>query len=57
MDFLKGIWHILILFWPPNIIYIMQQGAQKGAAFRNTHGREPTEQEWKAMARRIDETM
>jgi hypothetical protein len=58
MDFLRRklgeLGDVLLVLWPPVALRLIRRGAEEVAAFRAEHGREPTEQEWAEMARRID---
>jgi hypothetical protein len=55
IDYLSRLCSAMSVFWPPRAIRMMRLGAQRIAEFRNEHGREPTEQEWKQISWRVYE--
>jgi hypothetical protein len=53
-DSLRRLGSTLPMFWPPTAIRIMRRGAEEVAKFRAEHGREPTDEEWREISRRVD---
>lgn len=54
MNTIKTLLQLLRLCWPPAAIRIIRRGGLAIAQFRAEHGREPTEQEWKEIALRVE---
>ena len=53
-EFIKRLRSAMSVLWPARAIRIMRLGAQRVAEFRAEHGREPTDEEWKEISRRVD---
>jgi hypothetical protein len=54
-DFFATLFGGLLLFGPIRMLRVIRRGSERVAAFREQHGREPTEPEWLEISRQVDE--